>query len=157
MMIFLLLSSPQKPSGMTLATTARQKADTSAVEEAKSVKRVCSVVLSVVLSVIADCQDQHDHVAMQERIVYLLWTIVTEKFGIRATMMQSSQSIYKRHGSTTQSLRHAGLPLFYCFFVGYLAIQSSAHALVDLLFAQRIVFKRHSRLTTVYFGGEGIV
>lgn len=47
----LLLSSPQKAFGMTLATTARQKAETSAVEHAMSVKHAWSVELSFGLSV----------------------------------------------------------------------------------------------------------
>lgn len=46
MMTRLLLSSPQKAFGMTLATVARQKAETSAVEHAMFVKHACSVELS---------------------------------------------------------------------------------------------------------------
>jgi hypothetical protein len=42
MMVRLLLAPPQKPFGMTLAATARQKADTWAVEQAMSMKHIFS-------------------------------------------------------------------------------------------------------------------
>jgi hypothetical protein len=44
MIVRLLSSLPQKPSGITLEMTARQKADTWAVGHAMSVKVVCWIV-----------------------------------------------------------------------------------------------------------------
>jgi hypothetical protein len=82
---------------------------------------------------------------------------MTEQLGVRTSVVQSSQSVYQRQGSTSQSLRYTRIPLSDFSHISSLIIEGSTHALVNLFLAQGIVLEGHSSLTTVDLGCEYIV